>query len=83
MTGAPVFVCLTQRGAALARRLAANLPGAQVRGLEGRVEDAEVLFASTGEQLRTLFAEQRPIIGVCAAGILPALLRAAAAVCRR
>ncbi len=70
MTGAPVFVCLTARGADLAHRLAASLPGAEVRGRQGRVADVEVLFASTGEQLRTLFAERRPIVGVCAAGVL-------------
>ena len=43
-----VFVALTQRGAGLARRLAAEMPGAQIHGLEGRVTGADVLFASAG-----------------------------------
>ncbi|MCG8360470.1 MAG: precorrin-3B C(17)-methyltransferase, partial [Kiloniellales bacterium] len=66
----PVFIALTQAGAELARRLAAGMPGAEVHGREGRVREAEHLFASTGEHLRALFAEGRPIVGVCAAGVL-------------
>ena len=67
---APVFLALTARGAALARRLAAEIPGAEVHGREGRVEQAERSFASTGEHLRGLFADGRPIVGLCAAGVL-------------
>ncbi len=67
---APVFFALTQRGAELAIRLAKEIPGAQVHGLEGRVEGAEQYFTSAGEHLRRLFAERRPILGICAAGVL-------------
>ena len=67
---APVFVALTARGAELARRLAAEIPGAELHGRDGRVEHADRLFASTGEHLRELFAEKRSIVGVCAAGVL-------------
>ncbi len=71
MTGAaPVFFALTQRGADLAARLTKDLSGAEVHGLRGRVTGVEVHFASAGEHLRRLFAEQRPIVGVCAAGVL-------------
>jgi cobalt-precorrin 5A hydrolase/precorrin-3B C17-methyltransferase len=69
---APVFLCLTQGGADLARRLA--LPGAAVHGLKGRVGSADVLFASTSEHLRKLFAAGTPIVGVCAAGALIRIL---------
>jgi cobalt-precorrin 5A hydrolase/precorrin-3B C17-methyltransferase len=68
----PVFLCLTEGGAALARRLA--LPGAAVHGLKGRVGAADVLFASTSEHLRALFANGTPIVGVCAAGALIRIL---------
>ena len=67
---APVFLALTARGAELARRLAAEVPGAEVHGRTGRVEQADQLFASTADHLRELFAQGRPIIGVCAAGVL-------------
>ena len=67
----PVLVALTPAGAALARRLAATLPGAQVHGRAGRVDvDADATFEDTGAHLRALFAAGRPIVGVCAAGVL-------------
>ncbi|GAA0566745.1 precorrin-3B C(17)-methyltransferase [Caenispirillum bisanense] len=66
----PVFVALTGPGLALARRLAATLPEAQVHGLAGRTEGADATFADTLAHLRDLFAAGRPIVGVCAAGIL-------------
>ena len=69
-TGAPVLVVLTRRGLGLAHRLAADLPGAEVHGLAGRAEAAEVMFAKAAPHLRELFQAGRPIIGVCAAGVL-------------
>lgn len=70
MSEAPVFVVLTQAGLELARRVAAALPGAEVHGLAGRVPGADSRFANTTEHLRTLFAAGRPVVGVCAAGVL-------------
>ncbi|MCM0022044.1 MAG: cobalamin biosynthesis protein, partial [Tagaea sp.] len=58
------FVCLTQRGADLARRL-----GGEVHGLAARVTDADVAFDDTPAHFRALFAAGRAIVGVCAAGI--------------
>ncbi len=69
-TGAPVFVALTGDGLALARRLAADLPGAEVHGLAGRAAGADTGFEDTAAHLRALFRAGRPILGVCAAGVL-------------
>ena len=69
-TGAPVFVALTRDGLALARRLAAALPGAEVHGLAGRAAGADTSFEETAPHLRALFQAGRPILGVCAAGVL-------------
>jgi cobalt-precorrin 5A hydrolase/precorrin-3B C17-methyltransferase len=69
-TGAPVFVALTRDGLALARRLAAALPGAEVHGLAGRAAGADTSFEETAPHLRALFQAGRPIVGVCAAGVL-------------
>ena len=67
---APVLVVLTARGLGLARRLQPALAGAEVMGLRGRADAADVTFKDTAEALRGLFAEGRPIVGLCAAGIL-------------
>jgi cobalt-precorrin 5A hydrolase/precorrin-3B C17-methyltransferase len=67
---APVFVALTQGGCELARRLTEALPGAEVHGLAGRVAGTEVTFKAAAAHLCELFGAGRPIVGVCAAGIL-------------
>ncbi len=64
------FVALTRRGLDLARRLQSALPGAQVHGLQGRADGADIQFADTAAHLRELFVGGRPIIAVCAAGIV-------------
>jgi len=66
----PVFVALTARGAALARRLMRELPGAALHGLTGRVTEADRHFDDTAVHLRALFAARHPIVGLCAAGVL-------------
>lgn len=53
-----------------ARRVVAALPGAQLHGLAGRVDGADVVFADTKAHIQALFAAGTAIIGVCAAGIL-------------
>ena len=70
MSKSAVFVVLTKDGFDLARRLAATLPGAEVHGLAGRAEGAEVTFEAAAAHLRELFQAGRPIVGVCAAGVL-------------
>ena len=69
MSARIAFVALTGRGADLARRLAADLPGAEVHGLATRDENADVSFSDTTAHMRALFSAGRPIVAVCAAGI--------------
>lgn len=64
------IVALTAAGARLARRLKPALPELELHGLAGRVDGADVRFDDTVAHLQLLFAAGRPIIGVCAAGIL-------------
>jgi cobalt-precorrin 5A hydrolase/precorrin-3B C17-methyltransferase len=65
-----VFLVLTREGQDLARRLAVALPGAEVHGYAPRLPDAGTTFSDLGVHLRDLFSQGRPIIGLCAAGIL-------------
>ena len=71
---APVFVVLTAEGRVLAEGLSADWPGSEVHGLAGRAEPAEVVFDSVAEHLRELFTVGRPIVGICAAGVLIRIL---------
>lgn len=64
------IVALTEEGAALARRLQSVLPGSRVHGLKSRVAAADEPFERAADHLRTLFLAGRPVVGVCAAGIL-------------
>ncbi len=64
------LVALTTDGAALARRLAPELPGAQLHGLTGRIANADIAFDDVGRHLAGLFAAGTAIVGVCASGIL-------------
>jgi len=64
------IVVLTAAALATARRLKAILPEAELHGLAGRVDDAELVFTDTKAHLKALFAAGRPILGICAAGIL-------------
>ena len=66
--GAPAILVLSARSLEVAARIRAAV-GGDLLGLEGRVE-AERSFRDTGETLRALFARNRPLIGVFAAGIL-------------
>lgn len=66
----PVVVALTAVGLDLARRIADSIAGAEVHGLKGRADDADVIFGETVAHLRELFQAGRPIVGICAAGIL-------------
>ncbi|MEM1298309.1 MAG: cobalamin biosynthesis protein, partial [Pseudomonadota bacterium] len=65
---APVVLCLTSAGHKLAQRIADAI-GAEIHGLARRT-DAVVTFDKTTDHIRDLFAAGRPVIGICAAGIL-------------
>jgi cobalt-precorrin 5A hydrolase/precorrin-3B C17-methyltransferase len=69
-TAAPALLCLNDSGRALAERLTAVLPGAEVHGLKGRVNGADVAFDDTMAHVRALFVAGRPVVGMCASGIL-------------
>nr|WP_155144432.1 precorrin-3B C(17)-methyltransferase [Roseibium sp. RKSG952] len=57
-------------GLKTAKRIAKELPGAALHGLQGRVDGADHHFSDTLGHIRSLFEEGHPIIGVCASGIL-------------
>ncbi|WP_417513087.1 precorrin-3B C(17)-methyltransferase [Minwuia sp.] len=65
----PVIIALDARGAALASSIAPTL-GAETHGLAGRVEGLDHAFDRVGAHLADLFLAGRPIVGICAAGIL-------------
>jgi len=66
----PAIIALSDAGAMLARRIQAILRGGEVLGLEGRVADCDRAFSNVPAILHDLFTAGRPIIGVCATGIL-------------
>ena len=63
-------VAITAEGGGVARRIADALGDAEVHGLRERAGDADVRFTDTTRHVRELFEAGRPIVGVCAAGIL-------------
>ncbi|MQX36793.1 precorrin-3B C(17)-methyltransferase [Roseospira navarrensis] len=69
-SGAPVLVVLNRTGLETARRLAPHLPGAVVHGLADRVPEADAPFKATVAHLRALFSAGRPIVALCASGIV-------------
>ncbi len=66
----PVFVALTQAGADLAQTLATGIKGAEVHGLARRIDGTNQTFDDLAPHLRDLFRAGRPVVGLCAAGIL-------------
>ena len=64
------LVVLGPGGLALAERLKSVLPGSDIHGLKGRTDKADVVFTETMAHVAELFRAGRPIIGVCASGIL-------------
>ncbi len=66
----PAIIVLGPSGLDIARRLSERVEGAEVHGLADRVSAVEVSFTATTEHIAALFKAGRPIIGVCAAGIL-------------
>ncbi len=71
---APAVILLTESGLPTARRIAAALPGATLHGPAGRVAAVDIAVDDLGTHLRELFAAGRPIVGLCATGILIRLL---------
>lgn len=67
---APAIVALTPGGLELARTIAHHVAGAEIHGLSGRCIGAAVEFTNTMAHLAGLFTAGRPIVGICATGIL-------------
>jgi cobalt-precorrin 5A hydrolase / precorrin-3B C17-methyltransferase len=67
--GAAVVV-LGPSGIALGRRVRDLLPGARLHGPRGAADACNETYDRVVPHLRELFARGRPIVGICAAGIL-------------
>ncbi len=70
MSGPVAIVALTADGEALARRIAAARPAAEVHGLAKRTAAPDVPFTDTMAHVGALFRDGRTVVGICAAGIL-------------
>ena len=69
----PVIVVFNRPGLDVGRQLQGALQ-ADLHVLAGRQIDGDVMFSDAGIHLRGLFVAGRPVIGICAAGILIRLL---------
>jgi cobalt-precorrin 5A hydrolase/precorrin-3B C17-methyltransferase len=70
LRGDPAIIAVSESGAVLARRIQAILHGGEVLGLEGRAADCDRAFSNVAAILHDVFGAGRPIIGICATGIL-------------
>ncbi|MGI9386750.1 MAG: SAM-dependent methyltransferase, partial [Methyloligellaceae bacterium] len=69
-TDSIALVLLNNRGLAIAKKLQDNWPGAEIYGLNRRVDDPDTPFENTAETLQALYQAGTPVVGVCASGIL-------------
>ncbi|MFL1874932.1 precorrin-3B C(17)-methyltransferase, partial [Hansschlegelia beijingensis] len=65
----PAIIVFNVSGVATARRVAGAVSG-ETFGLAGRVGELDRTFEDSGALVAELFRAGRPIVGVCAAGIL-------------
>ena len=70
MNDAPAILVLGPGGLAVARRIAEAVPEATIYGYRARLPDISNGFQSVAGEVQTLFRAGRPVIGICAAGIL-------------
>ena len=70
MTSGPAIVTLGPRGAALARRLRDRLPDSEIHAPTCADCPADVRFTKAAAHIADLFAAGRPVVGLCASGIL-------------
>ena len=64
-----IYVALSEKGFALGTQLAQAL-GGEVHGLKSRMPQASASFESTIDHLVELFLAGRPIVAICASGII-------------
>jgi cobalt-precorrin 5A hydrolase / precorrin-3B C17-methyltransferase len=74
VTADPALVVLGPSGLGTARRAQAALPGATLHGPRAGIADGVLPYDELAGLLHVLFTDGRPIVGVCAAGILIRLL---------
>ncbi|SCA57363.1 Precorrin-3B methylase [Candidatus Terasakiella magnetica] len=66
----PVLLCLSQGGYQLAGELATAMDDVEIHGLKKRLPECAITFENTIAHVQSLFRQSRPIIGICASGIL-------------
>jgi cobalt-precorrin 5A hydrolase/precorrin-3B C17-methyltransferase len=66
----PAIIVLGSSALKLAERIRAALGDAEIHGLAARGAEADASFAETIPHIAALFKEGRPVIGICASGIL-------------
>lgn len=66
----PAIVILGANSLTTAQRIKGALTDAMIYGLAGRVEGADVTYEEFGPTLRDLYNADRPIVALCAAGIV-------------
>ncbi|MEL4375782.1 precorrin-3B C(17)-methyltransferase [Brucella cytisi] len=66
----PAILVLGEAAVPAARRIASVLERAEMRGLQNRVASLDETFVHFGDAVRSLYEEGRPIIALCAAGIV-------------
>lgn len=67
---AAAIIILGANSLPTARRIKSALPDSAIYGLSGRVEGADVTYDEFGTTLRDLYNADRPIVALCAAGIV-------------
>ncbi|MGU3577211.1 precorrin-3B C(17)-methyltransferase [Brucellaceae bacterium C25G] len=70
MTSAPAILILGQASLETAKIIASLFDDAEIWGLEGRVQNADKNYMHFGDTLRTLYQQGRPLIALCASGII-------------
>ncbi|WP_184218812.1 precorrin-3B C(17)-methyltransferase [Paenochrobactrum gallinarii] len=70
MTLAPAILILGQASLETAKTIAGLYQRAEIWGLEGRVQGADKTYSHFGDTLRALYQEGRPLIALCASGII-------------
>lgn len=66
----PAILVLGEAAVPAAQRIASALKHAEIRGLQNRVASLDNTFMHFGDAVRSLYEEGRPIIALCAAGIV-------------
>ena len=69
MEASPAILTLNQSSQQLAKKIQSSI-GGEIHSFEARVKQADIFFSETAKHIQELFHHQRPIIGICAAGIL-------------